>query len=122
MQIRLNILWVPILTLSFVFLFFGIDKFVNPEYWMGWTPSWMIGLFGLTAETINTVSGFTEIALALFLLHPKTRFVGSLGMALLLLFIIVAMTRFSATGIRDIGILGMASYIFLCSYLQLDKK
>ena len=115
MKRKLNIIWIPIGFLAFVFLFFGIDKFVHPEYWMGWTPPWMVDLFGLTSEMLNTFSGITEIVLALLLLHPRTRFFGALGMVLLLSFIVVGIVRFSPDGIRDIGILGMALYLALYS-------
>ena len=39
-----------LLGLVFVFLAFGIDKFVQPILWIGWIPGWMNGLLGMNAD------------------------------------------------------------------------
>lgn len=108
-----KLIWIPIVFLAFVFLFFGIDKFVHPDVWIGWIPAWMDGLLGISKETFNTIAGVSEIIFALLLLISKTRFWGALGMTLQLLFITLVLTRFSEVGIRDIGLLGMALYLML---------
>ena len=111
-----KLIWIPIGFLAFVFLFFGIDKFVHPDVWTGWIPSWMDGLFGLNQGAWNTIAGVSEILFAVLLLVPKLRFWGALAMTLQFLFIAIVLTRFSEVGIRDIGLLGMAIYLAAYSY------
>lgn len=111
-----KLIWIPIGFLAFVFLFFGIDKFVHPDVWIGWIPAWMDGLLGLSQGAWSNIAGVSEILFALLLLVPKLRFWGALGMTLQLLFITMVLTRFSEIGIRDIGLLGMAVYLAAYSY------
>jgi uncharacterized membrane protein YphA (DoxX/SURF4 family) len=103
--------WILVASMALVFGFFGVDKFVHPEIWMGWFPGWMDGLFGLDLAKHNMMAAVTEITFAVLLIIPKTRFWGALGMTLQLAFIVVVLTRFSDIGIRDIGLLGMAVYL-----------
>ncbi len=35
--------WTLIAGLAFVFIYFGIDKFVHPLIWIGWMPAWLDG-------------------------------------------------------------------------------
>lgn len=102
-----------IIGLVFVFLWFGVDKLVHPDYWMGWIPSWMDGLFGLRASVLNKLAALAEIGLAVLLIVPQTRRVAAGLLTLYLLFIIIALTRLSPVGIRDIGLFSAALYVML---------
>jgi len=111
-----KLIWIPIGFLAFVFLFFGIDKFVHPDIWAGWIPAWMDGLLGLSLGAWSNFAGVSEIVFGILLLVPRLRFWGALGMTSQLLFITLVLTRFSEVGIRDIGLLGMAVYLAAYSY------
>ncbi len=100
--------WIAAASLAFVLLWFGLGKFTDPVYWQGWIPGWTEEIVGLSKATQNTLAGITEITLAALLLLPKTRLWAARAAALYLLFIITTVTRLSPTGIRDIGLMGLA--------------
>lgn len=113
MKSKNKLIWIPVVALAFVFLFFGIDKFIHPEYWEGWIPLFLDGFLGLKIGQYSLIAGVSEILFGLLLLYPKTRFWGALGMVLELSFIILVVTQLDEAGIRDIGLFGMAVYILL---------
>lgn len=92
--------------LVFVFAYFGIDKLVHPELWIGWIPMWMENLMGMPRETWLTVIGITEILLAVLLLIPK-RIVRQTGAILIALHLVAILTQvgWNDIGVRDIGLL-----------------
>jgi uncharacterized membrane protein len=101
--------WIPIIGLSFVFIYFGIDKFVHPQLWMSWIPPFMDGLLGISKANWNSIIAVSEIIMSVVLLMPKTRRLGALLMSLHLI-AIVFMTFPSDIAIRDIGLLSIAAY------------
>ena len=106
--------WILTAGLVFVFGFFGVDKFVHPEVWIGWIPLWMEGLLGLTRDTWLSIIGFTEAFFAVLLLVP-VRLVRKIGAALIAIHLIGILTQvgWNDIGIRDIGLLS-ASAALLC--------
>jgi hypothetical protein len=105
-------LLIPTLGIAFVFIYFGIDKYLNPLVWIGWQPAFMDGLLGLTKSNWNLAFGAIETVIGLLILIPKTRWIGAL-IASLHLAPIVYMTMPSDIGIRDIGLLSLAVFLFL---------
>ena len=105
--------------LAYVFLFFGIDKFVHPLLWIGWMPPWLQGMFGLMREQWLPVAGVAEVAIGLLILVPHA-FVGRLGTALAALYLLFVLTQtgfLNETGVRDTGLLFAAAALFV---LRLD--
>lgn len=101
--------------LVFVFGYFGIDKLVHPDNWIGWIPLWMEGFAGLPRLTWLMVIGISEIVLALLLLVPA-RSVRMTGAVLIALHLVAILTQvgWNDVGVRDIGLLfGALSLIFL---------
>lgn len=103
-------------SLAAVFLWFGIDKFVHPFYWINaWVPQWfLLVLQRLTLEPIKFMylNGAFEVLVGVALISGVLRkFFCLLGM------IFVAMVMFSL-GVneilmRDIAIFGGLLAIFL---------
>jgi len=113
---RISPRWILIIGLAYVFAFFGVAKFLEPIMWIGWMPSWLEGILGLSREMWLQVVGATEILLALLLLVPKHSFqrIIAVLMALHLLTILSQAGVFNDVGVRDTGLLFMAvSVIFL---------
>lgn len=98
--------WLLIIGLAFVFGYFGIDKFVHPDIWIGWMPVWMEGLMGMTRETWLPVIGATEVLLAVMLVIP-VRIIQRLGAILVALHLVAILTQvgWNDIGIRDMGLL-----------------
>jgi len=99
------------LGLTFVFLWFGIDKFINPEYWVNaWLPSWFQGILaGLGIENLNFIyiNGISEIVIGLgFLFNLFIKLFAFLTI-LFLLFVIFSFGLNEVT-VRDVGLIGAA--------------
>jgi uncharacterized membrane protein YphA (DoxX/SURF4 family) len=105
-------LLIPTLGIAFVFIYFGIDKFMNPIIWIGWQPAFMDGLLGFSKANWNSVFGVIETIIGLLILFPKTRWIGAL-IASLHLIPIIYITFLSDIAVRDIGLFSMAIYLFL---------
>jgi len=90
----------------FVFAYFGIDKFVHPELWLGWIPMWMDNLLGMPRETWLSIIGVSETLMAILLLIPvrSVRLTGAILIALHLAGIITQV-GWNDVGVRDIGLL-----------------
>lgn len=98
--------WLLIAGLAFVFGYFGIDKFVHPDIWIGWMPTWMDGLLGLNRDVWLNITGAAEVVIAVLLLIP-VRVVQRAGAILVALHLIAVLTQvgWNDVGIRDIGLL-----------------
>lgn len=112
--------WTLALGLALIFGFFGVDKFVSPEIWIGWLPLWMDGLFGLSKHVWLQITGATEILIAAGLVFPSgyIQRISALG-AGGHLFTILTLTGWNEVAVRDIGLLTMALAIML---LPKDRK
>ena len=98
--------WLLIAGLAFVFGYFGIDKFVHPDIWIGWMPMWMEGLMGMTREMWLPIIGASEVMLAVMLIIP-VRIIQRIGAILVALHLVAILTQvgWNDIGIREIGLL-----------------
>ncbi len=99
------------LGLAFVFLWFGIDKFINPDYWFNaWMPLWLQGFLGnLGIGNLNFIyaNGIFEIVIGLGLVfNIFVKFFAFL-IILFLLFVIFSF-GLNEIVIRDVGLIGSA--------------
>lgn len=89
------------ISLSLVFLFFGISQIYNPALWTGFVPSFVSSI--ITPGTAILINGFVEIFFGLLLIFGLyTRF-SSLILGLHL-FGIAFSIGFNPLGIRDFGL------------------
>jgi len=105
-----------VLTIGLVAVFglFGIDKFLEPVLWISWIPSWMDGLFGLSASTWLQVIGGFEILCAILLLIPVTAVRKTVTILIALQILsILPIAGFNNIGIRDFCILCADVALFL---------
>ncbi len=100
--------WTLISGVAFVFLYFGIDKFVHPTLWIDWMPLWMDGLFGMSVETWMSVTAVAEIVIAIMVLVPK-RIVQKIGALLATVHLIAILTQigWNEIAVRDVGLTTM---------------
>lgn len=92
--------------LVYVLVFFGAQKLIIPNNWIGWIPNWLDGLFSISKLHWTYFFGVVELFLGVGLAVPKSRKIGA--WILLLYFLsILSVTRFSDIGIRDAGLLFM---------------
>lgn len=102
------------ISLSYVFIAFGADKFVHPFLWLGWIPPWMESFLGMSRETWLQIIGVTEIVIGIAALFPL-RIIRQLGAMAMILHLIGVFTQtglLNDIGIRDTGLLLVA--IALC--------
>lgn len=101
--------WILAGGLAFVFLYFGIDKFIHPLIWIGWIPKWMDGFAGASQETWLRIVGVIEIIAGAALVFPL-RLVQRFAAALAGIQIIGVLTQtgWNDIAVRDIGLLTMA--------------
>ncbi len=100
--------WTLICGVAFVFLYFGIDKFVHPALWVDWMPLWMDGLFGMSVDTWLAVTGVAEIVIAVMVLVPK-RILQKIGALLATVHLIAILTQigWNEIAVRDTGLVCM---------------
>lgn len=104
------------LGLAFVFLWFGIDKFFHPDYWISaWVPSSVIDIassLNISANALIYALGIFELLVAIsFLANIYIGFFGSL--AVLFLAILPFFHGFDEVLVRDIGLIGgLLSLVF----------
>jgi uncharacterized membrane protein YphA (DoxX/SURF4 family) len=109
------------LGLAFVFGWFGIDKFLYVDNWLGWIPSWMTFV---PPHPFLYALGVLEIVAALFLLGGKYLRVVSLACAALMAGIVFSFGINDIT-VRDIGLIAMALALAMMpenrKYHELDQ-
>ncbi len=104
------------LALAFVFLWFGIDKFFHPTYWLNaWVPETVINaaaFFHIGASMVVYTVGVFELLVGISLL--ANMFVGLFGSLATLFLIVVSVTSgFNEVLVRDIGLIGgLLSLVF----------
>ncbi|TSC57117.1 MAG: hypothetical protein Greene041662_1066 [Candidatus Peregrinibacteria bacterium Greene0416_62] len=88
-----------------VFSVFGADKFLRPEVWMGWMPSWMENALGISREAWLSSAGGIELLLAAALLFPQRmiRQIAAWGMAAYLI-LILTQAGMNDLFVRDLGL------------------
>ncbi len=99
---------VLIVGVAIVFLYFGIDKFMNPFVWLGWLPAWMDSFAGLGKHQWLKIIGGIEIAVGLGVLMPFD-FIQKLAafIATIHLAAILTQTGLNDIAVRDIGLMFM---------------
>jgi len=98
-----------------VFLWFGIDKFVHTDNWIGWVPMWMQTLIPISLTSFMYIQGLIEaLAGFLLLIGYKMRFAAFLAV-ITLLGIELAMFGTGQTEImlRDAGLLAASLSLFI---------
>lgn len=99
------------LGLAFVFLWFGIDKFIHPDYWINaWMPFWLQGIlahFGIGNLNFIYANGIFEVVIGLgFVFNIFVKLLALLTVLFLLLVIISF--GLNEVTIRDVGLIGAA--------------
>ncbi|OGN05224.1 MAG: hypothetical protein A2746_01005 [Candidatus Yanofskybacteria bacterium RIFCSPHIGHO2_01_FULL_44_22] len=97
------------LGLAFVFFWFGIDKFMQPEYWLNaWVPENVVRFvaqFGLSGIAFIYLNAIFEILIATSLaLNIFSALFSFLGAAFLL--VVIFTHGFNEVLVRDMGLLG----------------
>jgi uncharacterized membrane protein YphA (DoxX/SURF4 family) len=97
-----------ILGTAFVFIYFGIDKFLHPQTWIYWMPDWFNGLFGKDMTFWLYATGVSEIVIGAMVLFPA-RFIQKLGALLASIHLVAILTQvgWNDVAVRDIGLLAM---------------
>ncbi len=105
--------WTLILGLSFVFLYFGVEKFLHPNVWIGWMPKWFDGLFTMNMLWWLKTIGVLEIVIGVGLLIPirLLQQIASIGASLHLVAILTQI-GWNDVAVRDSGLLCMATALF----------
>ncbi len=101
--------WVLRIGLAAVFLWFGVDKFLHPTYWLNaWVPGWalsFVGKFGVTGSQLVYFNGVFEVLVGLSLLINFGSKLFSF-LAILFLATVVAINGINEVMARDLGLIG----------------
>lgn len=92
-----------------VFLWFGIDKFIHPLYWLNaWVPAKVVGLsgqVGVSGAQFVYLNGIFELLVAVAVLfNVGLKFFSAL--AALFLVAVVSTVGISEVTVRDFGLIG----------------
>ena len=102
--------------LAIVFFWFGVDKFLHPDYWLqAWVPDWvltMIQSLGVTGTQFIIINGIFEVLIGLSLVTGVfMRLFSAVGILFLIgITLFLGVTEIT---VRDIGIVGGLLAIFL---------
>ncbi len=97
------------LSLAAVFLWFGIDKFFHPAYWLNtWMPSSFVSLgavFHISASSLMYSLGVVELLVGISLV--SNMFVDFFALVAIILLVTISLFYgFNEILVRDIGIMG----------------
>jgi len=97
------------LGLAFVFFWFGIDKFIDPNYWINaWLPGnilSLIGRIGFSGHEFMYLQGIFEVLVATSLV--STLFIRIFSaVAVIFLITVFIVNGFNAVLVRDVGLIG----------------
>lgn len=111
------------LGLAAIFLWFGIDKFIHPNYWINaWVPGGFIDLIeklGLDSLRFVYVIGIFEILIGLsFILEVFTKIFSFLG--IIFLIVVIISVGLNEIIIRDIGLIGGLLAVFFWPKARID--
>jgi len=100
--------WTLIAGVAFVFLYFGVDKFVSPLVWIGWLPGWMDGLGGLEKNMWLQIIAVIEIVIGVGILIP-VRIVQKIAVLLATVHLAGILTQigWNDIAVRDVGLMCM---------------
>lgn len=101
--------------LGIVFLWFGIDKFINPEIWLGLIPNWILAIFPSTDINYMYFHGVIESIIGLLLISGKILRLSSTIAAIILIGIIFSL-GYGDLAVRDFGLLTIAIALMVKSY------
>ena len=93
--------------LALVFLFFGIDKFINPFIWIGWVPKWLLALLPISQYAFIYTQGAFQVILGIILLLGFFTRIAAI-VAAIFMAAVVFTVGFNDLGIRDTAIFSMA--------------
>lgn len=100
-----------------VFLWFGIDKWIRPEAWYGWMPTWLWPISPLTADQTIVLIGIAEFIVGLLLVAG--RYVRTAAIiAVVQLSLILAVNGIHEVAVRDAGLLG----VYLALIVEADRR
>ncbi|MBS3151756.1 DoxX family membrane protein [Candidatus Woesearchaeota archaeon] len=100
------------LGLGFVFIWFGIDKLLNPENWIGYITPFLSSIIFFNLNGFIYLLGFIELLLGILLLTKwKLKFISLL--ISIYLFIVIISQGFNEITVRDIGLFTMALSLFM---------
>jgi uncharacterized membrane protein YphA (DoxX/SURF4 family) len=104
--------WVLRLGFVIVFTWFGYHQITNQAMWLSFIPSWATSMTGQTAQHLVIANGTFELIMAfLLLIGWRVRLIATL--LFLHMIAIVSHIGFTATGIRDFGIMCTMLYMAL---------
>jgi len=97
------------LSLAAVFLWFGIDKFFNPAYWLSaWIPNFVVSfgvVFHISANAIVYSIGVVELLVGISL--ASNMFVDFFALIAVVFLVVISLFHgFSEVLIRDVGVVG----------------
>ena len=112
------------LSLAIVFLWFGVDKFVNPGYWSHQLPDTIKVIAGITEESeyglIHLIGVFEILVGSALASGIFTRYVAAIASAFI--FSIIVTTGLNPATVRDIGLLGISLYLVSISDATMSWK
>lgn len=95
-----------------VFLWFGLDKILDPAGWYGWMPPWLWGLLPFSPDTFMTLLGSTEFVAGLLMVLGRFMRIATV-FAIAHLAGIIAVFGANETTVRDASLVGIYLALFV---------
>lgn len=96
--------------LAVVFMWFGIDKFIDPVHWLGWVPQSVQNILtgiGMSGQNFILLNGIFEVLVAVSLLSGYfIRIFATVALVFLVVVTLVHITGATEIIVRDVGLIG----------------
>jgi len=102
------------ISISLVFLWFGINQIFNTELFLGYLPRWIVN-YSVNPSTIVISNGIIELTIGILLLIGLFTKISSLFLSLKLIFTAINL-GYNDIAVRDIGLALVTFSIFLYGY------
>jgi len=108
--------------IALIFIWFGIDKFINPFIWIAWVPKWILSVVPFSNFTFIYLQGVVQLLLGLLLLFGLFLRKAAVITTLFMIGIIIVV-GFNDIAVRDFAILTIAVALILAKNhpLTLDE-
>ena len=87
-----------------VFAWFGTDKFIHPEFWLGWVPAYILNMLPFSDTLFIYSQGAVETVIGAVLIIGWYTRISALAAAAILLGITIVL-GYSDIAVRDMGLL-----------------
>ncbi len=103
-----------------VFLWFGVDKWIHPQAWYGWVPSWVLSRLPMGVDAFLWWNGAFEFVIGILLVAGRA-LRGTAAVSGLFMLAITATVGANEVSVRDAALVGSCLALFIHANAKAKK-